>query len=277
MIFQKKPRSQENRYLFTLGDTVLGHTLNYDYLGLKISASGSFGLAVNALKEKACRAFYAIKRRFHKTNIPIRIWLKIFDCVIQPIMLYGSEIWGPLSQQDYTKWEKHPAETLHAEFCKNILQVHSNAPNNACRAELGRFPTLIQIQKRALNFIEHLKMSPTDSLQFLALQTQELSPGKYPLSQLVLNLSRLTLTHTNANQLQTSTASQQPIRVNQIIKHIKNSYLDHWNKETQSQNKLNCYRALNRKYTLAEYLFSVRDTKQRRILTGSVTTCLQLK
>ena len=55
--------------------------------------------------------------------------------------------------------------------------------------------------------------------------------------------------------------------VNQIIKHIKNSYLDHWNKETQSQNKLNCYWALNREYTQAEYLFSVRDTKQRRILT----------
>ena len=101
----------------------------------------------------------------------------------------------------------------------------------------------------------------------MAFQTQELSPEKYPLSQLVLKLSRLTLTPTNTNQLQISTASQLPIRVNQIIKHIKNSYLDHWDKETQSQNKLNCYRALNREYTEAEYLFSVRDTKQRRILT----------
>ena len=90
-------------------------------------------------------------------------------------------------------------------------------------------------------------MSPTNSLQFMAFQTQELSPEKYPLSQLVLKLSRLTLTPTNTNQLQISTASQLPIRVNQIIKHIKNSYLDHWNKETQSQNKLNCYRALKQR------------------------------
>ena len=135
-------------------------------------------------------------------------------------MLYGSEIRGPFSQQDYTRWEKYPAETLHAEFCKNLLQVHRNAPNNACRAELGRFPILIQIQKRALHFIDYLNMSPTNSLQFMAFQTQELSPEKYPLSQLVLKLSRQTLTPTNTNQLQISTASQLPIRVNQIIKRI---------------------------------------------------------
>ena len=32
MIFQKKPRYQESRHLFTLGNTALEHTLNYDYL-----------------------------------------------------------------------------------------------------------------------------------------------------------------------------------------------------------------------------------------------------
>ena len=52
---------------------------------LAITASGSFSTAVNALKEKACRAFYALKRKFHNINIPITIWCKIFDSIIQPI------------------------------------------------------------------------------------------------------------------------------------------------------------------------------------------------
>ena len=120
-------------------------------------------------------------------------------------------------------------------------KVHRISPNNACRAEIGRFPILIQIQKRALHFIDHLKMSLTNSLQLIQprAQPRKVSP------QSVLNLSSLTLTPTNTNQLQISTASQLPIRVKQIIKHTKNSY---WNKETQSQNKLNLYRALNRVY-----------------------------
>ena len=48
----------------------------------------------------------------------------------------------------------------------------------------------------------------------------------------------------------------------------KDQYLEHWRNETKSQSRLNCYLALNREYKLAEYLQSVRDTKQRRILTN---------
>ncbi|MGH0166873.1 UNVERIFIED_CONTAM: hypothetical protein FKN15_061663 [Acipenser sinensis] len=58
-----------------------------------------------------------------------------------------------------------------------------------------------------------------------------------------------------------------PFRVNQIIKHLKHLYLDNWDKNTKMQNKLECCWALNRKYTLAEYLVRVKDTKQRQILT----------
>ncbi len=54
MVFQKKPRSQETKYQFKLVNIYLDHTLNYNHLGLKISASGNFGLAVNAQKQKAC-------------------------------------------------------------------------------------------------------------------------------------------------------------------------------------------------------------------------------
>ena len=51
-----------------------------------------------ALKEKAYRALYAVKRTVWNLDIPIKIWGKIFDCVIQPIVLFGSEVWGPLSE-----------------------------------------------------------------------------------------------------------------------------------------------------------------------------------
>ena len=83
---------------------------------MKQSASGNFDLAVNALKEKAHRALYAIKRNFHKIQIPIKIWRNTFDSVIMPIALYGCEIWGPLSKLEYIRWDKHPLEALHAEF-----------------------------------------------------------------------------------------------------------------------------------------------------------------
>ena len=71
---------------------------------------------------------------------------KIIEYVIEPIALYGSEVWGPLAKQDFTQWDKHPVDTLHAEFCKIPLYVQRKTTNNACRAELGQYP-LISIKK----------------------------------------------------------------------------------------------------------------------------------
>jgi hypothetical protein len=47
----------------------------------------------------------------------------IFQSVIEPIALYGSEVWGPISNNELTKWDKDPIEILHAEFCETVLQV----------------------------------------------------------------------------------------------------------------------------------------------------------
>ncbi len=60
--------------------TKIEHATNYTYLGLKIRATGKLHLAVNELKEKARRAFYAIKTSIQieipnynlAQNIPIR-------------------------------------------------------------------------------------------------------------------------------------------------------------------------------------------------------------
>ena len=48
IIFQKKARCQKNRFQFLPGNTAIEHSLNYIYLGLTITAPGSFSVAVNA-------------------------------------------------------------------------------------------------------------------------------------------------------------------------------------------------------------------------------------
>ena len=74
---------------------------------------------MNEHREKARRAFYAIKK--NRIKIPIQIWLKRIEYVIETIALYGSEVWGPLAKQDFIKWDKHPIETLHAELIIIII------------------------------------------------------------------------------------------------------------------------------------------------------------
>jgi hypothetical protein len=78
----KKVQSPGSQIKFHLGTVALEHTKNYTYLGLNISATGNFHKAVNDLRDKARRAFYAIKRNI-KFNIPIWIGLKILQSVIE--------------------------------------------------------------------------------------------------------------------------------------------------------------------------------------------------
>ena len=254
MIFEKR-HSHVNQQFF-LNTTALEHTKNYTYLGLNISSTGNFNKAVNDLREKARRAFYAIKRNV-KLDIPIKTWLKILDAVIEPISLYGCEIWGPLANQEPEKWDKHQAETLHTELCKSILRTQRKTTNNACRAELGRYPLIIKVKKRALKFYNHLKESNPDTLHNIALNHREKLQG-CPLSKLVQEL----YTQTQAQQ-----PDGKPIRPNLIIRKQKENYMTYWKETTQNQSKMECYLTLKREYTFAEYLSTVNDPKLRKTLT----------
>ena len=65
---------------------------SYTYLGITLKKNGNFNLAVNVLNSKALKAQFAIRQGFY--NMPVKVQLKVYDSLVKPISLYGSEIWG---------------------------------------------------------------------------------------------------------------------------------------------------------------------------------------
>ena len=63
---------------------------------------------------------------------------KLLDTLFQPILLYGSEIWGAYDSINLKKWEKDPVERLHTQFYKYYIDRNRRAPNIAARNETGR-------------------------------------------------------------------------------------------------------------------------------------------
>ena len=90
--------------------------------------------------------------------------------------------------------ERNTKLRLHAEFCKIILCVQHKTPNNACGAELGRYPLIIKIRKRAIQFYNHLKGRNSQTFHNKAITYREINLEKSPLSKLVLGLCSLTQT-----------------------------------------------------------------------------------
>ena len=61
--------------------------------------------------------------------------------MVLPIMLYDSEVWDVYNFKSIDK--------LHLRFCKYILGVKNQTPNNAVPWELGRFPLSVLCRERS--------------------------------------------------------------------------------------------------------------------------------
>ena len=86
-----------------------------------------------------------------QSNLKPSLALRLFDQLIKPICLYGSEIWGIEKlklnniSKVYESMDSFTSEKPNLSFSKFILGVHKKAQNTTVRSELGRFPLGIDI------------------------------------------------------------------------------------------------------------------------------------
>ena len=69
-----------------------------------------------------------------KSNVQIS--LKLFETLIKPILLYGSEVWGV---DKYLPETQNPIDQVLNTFCKQLLGVNRKTSNLACRMDSVNF------------------------------------------------------------------------------------------------------------------------------------------
>ena len=144
-------------------DVQLEHVQSYPYLGVEISANGSFKPAAKCMSTKAQKAIFKLKSLLAGACYRPTLCIRLFDQLIKPICVYGSEIWGidevkvdsPLKFARSS--ESFTAEKLNLSFSKFSLGVHKKAQNSAVRGELGRMPLGADIAANILCIILTLK------------------------------------------------------------------------------------------------------------------------
>ena len=83
-------------------------------------------------------------------NLPIECQLDLFDKIVKPILLYGSEVWGFRNCGILEK--------VHLKFCKLLLNVKTSTANCLVYGELGRYPLIIDIKQRMISYWTKLFM-----------------------------------------------------------------------------------------------------------------------
>ena len=80
---------------FKINGCELDFVLKYKHLGLLFSNNGQVQSAQEHLTDRATKAWFAIRNGlFNIKAWPVNVYLKSFESVIKPILMYGSEIWG---------------------------------------------------------------------------------------------------------------------------------------------------------------------------------------
>ena len=152
IVFNSNGKSFLNN--FKVNENYLETVKSYCYLGVTIKYTGNLNTSSKLLMEKGRKAWFKIKKSVGLNN-PCTLLEKLFDMLINPIILYGCEIWGIDSKFKDTE----PFEHLHIKFVKEILGVHSRATNAACLAELNRLPLRVKIMTQVIKFLEHISNS----------------------------------------------------------------------------------------------------------------------
>ena len=117
---------------------------DFCYLGIKFHCTGILNRVVKTLNDQALKACNHLLSVFSRISLDIKTKLSLFDSLVVPIILYGSEVWGVYNLREVDK--------LHLKVCKLILGVRPQTSNTAVLGEFGIFPLSMLCKQRTLNY-----------------------------------------------------------------------------------------------------------------------------
>jgi hypothetical protein len=129
----------------------------------KMAATAGLSLTLDPMGKMFQNAEVLKRGRTH--NLSVECQLELFDKMVNPILLYGSEIWGFSKNIDCLE------KIQLIRFCKLQLKLKSSTPNYMIYGELGRFPIEIDIKIRMESFWAGLLLGKETKLSYLSNKT----------------------------------------------------------------------------------------------------------
>ena len=128
-----------------LGNVRVEPTTYYKYLGVMFSSRLIWSKTVQTLADQAQKAINMLSS-FESKHGPLnfKCAFHIFDKMIAPILLYGSEVWG----FDHRK----QIEQVQLKYCKRHLGVAASACNAAVLGDCGRLPMSVFYMTRLIKY-----------------------------------------------------------------------------------------------------------------------------
>ena len=177
-----------------------------------------------------------------------------------PVLTYTAEVWGVFEKNKFEYWDKTPTEKAHLRFCKAFLGVSRKASNLACRAEMGRFPLKIVIDKPILNYYFRLRDMNDGPLvkQAFIMSNRLWQKGHNSLHSYVHSLPK-------TYKLPENITKQSAFSPN-YLNTMRAKFVEHWKHKLGNSTKLKLYSEIKLYYTPEKYLNIIKGDKLKQAI-----------
>ena len=152
---RRKPVFHYNAELLEIVD-------DFSYLGIKFNYNGKFGKTKKYLADQVRKAMFSLVKKARKIFLPPDLQLHLFDSMITPILLYGSEVWG-CENVDLI-------DHFYLKYCRSLSDVKHTTPNIMVYGEFGIIPLHLKIKARVWNFWYRMVSGKKDKICYTLYQ-----------------------------------------------------------------------------------------------------------
>ena len=227
---------------------LIGIEFDYKYLGVIFNYNNKFTKGIKERVTIANRAMFSLLKKCRNLFLPIDIQIELFQKCINPVLLYGCEVWG---YQDVSKCTK-----LQLKFLKIILGLKSSTPTCMVLGEVGAYPIEIDIKCRMLGFWYRLRQDVVNNKNKISALLLSLISNQAEISGFTsgwLNFIYTSLDNLGLSHLR----NQTHLSVNQFKRLVKqrcqDQYLQTWSEAVQNSSICKNYRMYKTKFKFETY------------------------
>ena len=271
VVFNKSFTKKIKTLNFSINGQPIEMTKSYCYLGIDISSTGSFSKALDSLYKKSLRSLFSLysSLNIYSDGSSIPLFLKLFDALVKPILLYGSEIWGYAT----LNLTNNPSEKLINKFYRILLGVPNYCSTIGTHVELGRFPVSVDIKYSMLKYFCRVVTLPKSRLvshcywslfNLKNVKDRWLSSVK----EIIECAGQRTFNFLWNSQKSLSQVNTKLIYKcqGQVLETFKQQFISTAVNKMAEQNKLQYFREAKTEFTLSKYLHILAARNSRSLL-----------
>ncbi|XP_071119476.1 uncharacterized protein [Haliotis cracherodii] len=224
---------------------------------------------VSDLASRGKRALMEIFRNLRKIGfVDTSVFFKIFDTQIQPILLYGAEIWG------VDRFEQ--IEQVHMMACKKFLNVGLQTPNAIVYGECGRYPLHVNAMCRSVKYWLKLieideERIPRKSYNMLVYNVK---CGRHNYAS---SIRSILFSHGFGVVWLRQAVGDKPLFMNSFKNVLINMFYQSWNSTIKASSRYILYKEFKSLLEPEKYLSIITEIKYRNVLIRLRAGLLRLK